>query len=104
MIPCSLGSPWPGWERHGRREAHGGYNRFATYQAFQSLPPTGFTFPNDRTLTEKNDELCRRTQISDGSAIADRWFHSPGGVYRMALSIPWALLLVREDLDFSTTV
>ena len=45
-----------------------------------SLWPTRFGFPDDRTLAYNQVERYRRTQISEGIAIADRWLYGPARV------------------------
>ena len=61
-------------------QTYQGNTRNITNAAFTSVPVTGFTFPNDRQLTNVYDLLYRRTQVqetSDSSNIASWQFFGP---------------------------
>ena len=52
-------------------QAYQGNTRNVTNAAFTSVPVTGFTFPDDRQLTNGYDPLYRRTQVQETSGATN---------------------------------
>jgi len=70
-------------------QSYGGNTRNVTHNAFTSSPVTGFTFPDDRALTNAYDLLYRKTLVEETSGGADiaAWkFFGPARVAEVTLA------------------
>ena len=71
-------------------QAFGGNTRYLTHNAFESAPPSRFTYANAREIGYNYDDLYRRTQTQDEpdsapADIAQWWFFGPGRVAEVKL-------------------